>query len=192
MARRRRFDPEEMDPDELEEKLEAEGVLDARGLLRDGRSLRVPLYLKDGSINSHLSAVQRSIAASKTAQPTQDAVARGFGLSDGLQLHRPGFRRNTSDAAALERTRQAYADADIEASNAWKGSTADARAGDPCTVRGPEFPHDHGAQGTLQQRNGGWVCVPSNPRQDAATFDAKAAAYAEYDREMADAWRTSK
>ena len=54
---------------------------------------------------------------------TLKALARRFGLTDGLQLHRPGFRYNT-DAAAVERTRQAYADADAADANAWKDTAS--------------------------------------------------------------------
>ena len=194
MARRRRFDPAETDPDELEEELEEklEEKLEEEedsafrdGILRNHAVARVPLYMKDGSINPNLTPTQRG----KAAQQTQDAVARRFGLTDGLQLHRPGFRRNT-DSAALERSRQAYADADTQAANAWRGN--DQRAGDPCTVRGPEYPLDFGSAGTLQKRNGDWVCVPNKKRHDAAALDSKVAAYADYDREMANAWRGGK
>ena len=116
----------------------------------------------------------------------------GSDLSDALQLHRPGFRR-TTDAAALARVEQAYADADIESANAWRGHvTTDQQAGDPCTVRGPEYPLDFGSPGTLQKRNGDWVCVPNKKRQDVAALDAKAQAYADYDREMANAWRGNR
>jgi hypothetical protein len=206
MARRRnKLNPDEvLDPDELEEELEAEGALDHRGLLRDGRSLRVPLYLKDGSPNPYLTATQRSIAASHT----EDARARSFGLQDGLQLHKPGFRRVT-DAAALERTRRAYADYDAADAQAYKqvhdyeehtggdpnytgagapnrGSGAPAGSyplsageGTSCTI--------DGAPGVLK-REGAWLVCQPRQRQDAA--DAKRAAYAQYDREMADAWRS--
>lgn len=101
MARRRKFDPEEMDPEELEE-LEEE---DSRGILRDGQSVRVPLYMRDGSINPSLTPTQR--AKAQHDQQTADAQARKFGLQDALQLHRPGFRYNT-DAAARTRIAQAY------------------------------------------------------------------------------------
>ena len=114
MARRRKFDPAAMDPEELEEILEQLGGNDD-AILRDGQSVRVPLYMRDGVINLNLAPTQRG----KALQQTEDAVARRFGLQDGLQLHRPGFRYNT-DSAALARTRQAYADADQEAANAWR------------------------------------------------------------------------
>jgi hypothetical protein len=155
MARRNNFDPDEvLDPDDLEEKLEEEGN---DGILKDGQSVRVALYMKDGSINPRLTATQRG----KAAQQTEDAIARRFGLSDGLQLHRPGFRRVT-DAAALARVQQAYTAYDAADAQAYKhGQPSDA---------------------------GG---VPDR-RQDAAVFDSKAAAYAEYDRDMANAWRIGK
>ena len=94
------------------------------------------------------------------------------------------------DHAALERSRQAYADVDAQAANAWKRNANNPGVGGPCTVRGPEYPEAFGSPGTLQKRNGELVCVP-NQRKDAAAFDAKAQAYADYDREMANAWRGS-
>ena len=62
-------------------------------------------------------------------------------------------------------------------------------------MRGPQFPDDLGSSGTLQMGNDGeLVCVPGNlqdaRRQDAASI--KRAAYEQYDRQMADAWRVNK
>jgi hypothetical protein len=166
MAPRRKFDPEE-DPDELEERLEEEGNYDSNGLLKDGHRVRVPLYMRDGAINPNLTPTQQAKAAAQ--QQIQDAAARKFGLSDALQLHKPGFRYNTWDADAQERTRQAYADADTADANAWKNSSAPTP----------------GAGG--QSRN-----PPNNQRRDAPAMDAKAQAYATYDEEMQNAWRSSK
>jgi hypothetical protein len=207
MARHSKFDPEEMDPEELEEKLEEEGNFDSRGLLRDGQTLRVPLYLRDGAINPRLTPTQR--AKAQHDQQTADARARQFGLTDALQFHRPGFRRNT-DAAALARARQAYAAYDAADAAAYKqtrdysehtggdpdrtgtgapgrGSNAPAGAyplsageGTACTI--------NGAAGTLVRQGNSLVCQPRRAT-DAAAFDAKAQAYADYDREMANAWR---
>ena len=207
MARRRKPDPDvELDPDEIEE-LEAEGALDSRGLLRDGARLHVPLYLKDGAINPNLTATQRG----KALQQTEDAIAHKFGLADGLQLHKPGFRRVT-DAAALERTRQAYAAYDAADAIAYKhtrdyeehtgsdpsrtgagapakGSNASpgsypysaAAEGSACTI--------NGAPGTLVRQGNSLVCQPRRS-QDAASI--KAAAYAQYDAEQTNAWRMNK
>lgn len=165
--------------EEEEEELHEEEENDA--ILRDGQSVRVSLFMRDGAINPDLTPTQRGKALAH--QQTQDAVARRFGLSDALQLHRPGFRYNT-DSAALERTRQAYALVDAEAANAWRkdptGTFRGQQAGDLCTI--------NGAPGHLRKVNGKFECVPDRI-QDAATFDAKAQAYADYDREMSNAWR---
>jgi len=166
-------------------------------ILRDGQSVRVPLYLRDGAISPDLTPHQRAKALHQTQ--TADAVARRYGLSDAMQLHKPGFRRNT-DVAALARVQQAYTDAETADANAWKGAAnrtnlRDSQEGDPCTVRGPEYPDDFGSPGTLQMGNDGeLVCVPDGlqdaRRQDAASV--KRAAYEQYDREMANAWRTRR
>ena len=166
-------------PEEEEEQEEEEENEDS--ILRDGQSQRVPLFMRDGAINPDLTPSQR--AKAMAAQQTEDAVARRFGLRDALQLHRPGFRYNT-DCAALERSRQAYADADQQAANAWKrdatGTFRGQQEGDLCTI--------NGAPGHLRKVNGKFECVPDRS-QDAAAFDAKAQAYEQYDREMANAWR---
>ena len=158
---------------------EDDSAFDRNGILRDGAVTRVRLVMRDGAINPRLTATQRA----KAAQQTEDAVARRFGLTDGLQLHKPGFRRVT-DAAALERVQQAYNDVDAAAPSAWRsdasGSFRGQQAGDQCMI--------NGAPSHLNDK---LECVPDR-RQDAATFDAKAQAYADYDREMANAWRMNK
>lgn len=151
MVKRRKPEQEE-EQEEQEEEAE-----NANSILRDGQSMRVPLYMRDGAINPDLTPTQRAKALAH--QQTEDALARRFGLNDARQLHRPGFRYNM-DRAALERSRQAYADADAEACNAWKGNAANPNKG-----------------------------VPDNQRKDVQVMDAKAQAYADYDREMANAWR---
>jgi hypothetical protein len=206
---RRRNDLEE-DPEELAERLEQLGE-NEDAILRDGQRSRVPMFLRNGAINPNLRPVQRAKAVRQQQQQTDDAVARRFGLTDGLALHRPGFRRLT-DAAALARVQQAYADADIAAANAWRtrldnseftggevrntGTGAPGRRpnappgsypynaaaeGTPCTI--------NGAPGTLV-RQGNWLVCQPRRRQDAA--DAKAAAYAAYDAEMAVAYFRGK
>ena len=182
---------------EFEEEENEDSAFDRRGLLKDGRSTRIPLYLKDGSPNPHLSPVQRSIAA--THQPL---VVDGSSKPNAM--HRPGFRyladanrRAINDAVKNE----AYQEVDRRDANAWKGATnrtnlRDAQEGDPCTVRGPEYPEDFGSPGTLQMGSDGLVCVPDDSQQDARrsqdAVDAKRAAYEEYDRVARDAWRTGK
>ena len=197
------------DPDgRLLSEYEEEEYGDA--ILRDGQTLRVPLYMRDGAINPNLTPTQRAKALHD--QQTADARARSFGLTDALQLHKPGFRRST-DAAALERSRQAYAAYDAADAAAYKqtrdygeftgsearnpgagapgrGSNAPPGAypliageGSPCSI--------NGAPGTLVRQGNSLVCQPRRS-QDAAAFDAKAQAYTEYDRDMANAWRANK
>jgi hypothetical protein len=73
--------------------------VDKNGILKDGRSLRVPLSMKDGW--------QRDMA--QHFRRTDDALAR----------HRPGFRYNNNARLNDEITR-AYAEVDVRDQNAWR------------------------------------------------------------------------
>ena len=144
-------------------------------ILQDGTRLRVPLYLKDGfTPNPRLTPTQRGKAIAQRSLVVD-------GSNNPMAMHKPGFRyladanrRAINDAVKAE----AYEDADEADRNAWKGATnrtnlRDAQEGDPCTVRGPEYPDDFGSSGTLQFGNGDeLVCVPDGlddaRRQDAA------------------------
>src|SRR5262245_38510960 len=57
-------------------------------ILKDGQSIRVPMYLMDGSVNPALDATQRAVG--KGAQVSKLLVDDGTGNS--LNLHKPGFR----------------------------------------------------------------------------------------------------
>jgi hypothetical protein len=183
-----------------------DSLFDRNGILRDGAVTRVRLMMRDGAINPRLTPAQRA----KAAQQTEDAAARRFGLTDALQLHRPGFRRS-QDAAALERTRAAYTAYDAADAAAYKqtrefGGDEPRNTGSGAPGRGNgapagAYPYSaaaegsacttNGAPGHLRKVNGKLECVPGQ-RQDAATVDAKAAAYADYDREMATAYLRGK
>jgi hypothetical protein len=78
-------------------------------ILRDGEVLRTPMRLMD--------SVQSSIHADKL----QNDAAQSFGLNDSAALHRPGYRF-TVDAAGLDAKEQAYRDADLAQTNAWRGN----------------------------------------------------------------------
>ena len=140
----------EIEAEESEEEVD--------GILRDGQSVRVSLFMRDGAINPDLTPTQRG----KAMHQTGDAAARRYGLSDALQLHKPGFRRNT-DAGALARVQQAYTDAESADANAWKGAARNHDAGDK----------------------------PPPQRQDPG-LDAREAAYLAYDEEMATAYLRGK
>jgi hypothetical protein len=133
--------------------------------------------------------------------------------------HQPGFVR-VSDASAITDAKaeaaKAYDAYDARLTTAWKdappvpptgfGSRAflGAQAGDLCTCRGLEFPDDFGAPGHLQARNGVLVCCPDNPKTQAAPQQPQSdkrnqrvdhagttdAAYADYDRDLQDAWKS--
>jgi DnaJ-class molecular chaperone len=93
-----------------------DGVFDKHGILRDGKSVRVPLFMRDG-----LSPVQQAVA--------QSSVSVTDGQGDTVGLHRPGFR--LADAAAPLRARDAaYSAYERELTTAWRGnrSRADAAA----------------------------------------------------------------
>jgi hypothetical protein len=130
-------------------------------ILKDGETLTVKMYMKDGSPNPALTPVQRAIAATRDAM-TFDAAS-----------HRPGHRY-ANDAAPLndaQRLRygvfdgakeKAYSDSDRDLTEAWRGSKSPATGstsheGSACTV--------DGAQQTMD------------------------AAYAEYDLRIQNSWR---
>ena len=185
---------------------EDDSAFDRNGVLRDGAVTRVRLVMRDGAINPNLLPHQQA----KAAQQTEDAVARRFGLTDGLQLHKPGFRRVT-DAAALERMQAAYTAYNSADAAAYKqtrdyneyggdeprntgtgapnkGSAAPAGAYPLSAGEGSSCSID-GTAGTLV-RQGNWlVCRPAR-RQSAATI--KQAAYDAYDADMANAWRNPR
>ncbi len=152
-------------------------------VLGDGERLKVPLRFAD--------------AADNTRRRTLDAA-----------LHRPGFRTGTVDDAAVDRVEDAYEEYEATLRDAWKHSTDDAFdrwldavaettneggvEGDACTVRNAAYPDDQGSPGHLKMRNGKMVCVPDKPKsKDAATIDAREAAYQQYDEEISQRWRGS-
>ena len=112
------------------------------GVLKDGYSLIVPLFMADGSINPKLTFAQRLMAekaqkaqraatdaaasTSTTGGPTMTtrnytmADAQRFGLQDASALSRPGFRYNGADPYARDEAIIAYHDRDLEDAEAWK------------------------------------------------------------------------
>ena len=133
-----------------QEEDDGSGPFDSRtGLLKDGRSVRVSMMMRDavpppspGAIVMYDVPPQRDALVINTSTPPM--IVDAFGGTDGL--NRPGARylvagHRTVDhavqATLLVMRDQAYADAEIEASNAWmaddreievKRVTGDARA----------------------------------------------------------------
>jgi hypothetical protein len=169
-------------------------AFDRNGVLKDGRSFRVPLYMADS-----LTPLQRSVAAdsaarghdkifdSMRADADRVRIVDAFGGTDGL--HRPGARYPRSgvrivtvdharQATLASMRSQAHALRDAEATYAWRGGPQE---GDHCTI--------DGAAGTLVREGGDLVCRPVG-RQDAqSVHDAIQAAYDESDWYSANAWK---
>jgi hypothetical protein len=156
---------------------------DENGILKDGRSFRVPMFMADGT----------------RARPLiTDASGNG-----GFALHRPGFRVSSSDAAR-DAKQQAYESYTRDLENAWRApamhdastETAEGQVeGAACTVRNPSYPDDQGAPGHLRRVDGKLICVPDtkqNARADGFSTDARERAYQERDAELRDAWRTAR
>lgn len=143
-------------------------------VLRDGRSLRVSMMMRDS-----LPPLQRAVML--------DSFSRDAART---ARNKPGFRR-LNDAEATDAVAQAYESYDAELTTAWQRDAKQpdgayplsAGEGTPCTV--------DGAPGTLV-REGDWlVCKPTHT--DAASFtDERAQAYEAYDQQLRDAWRTPR
>lgn len=142
-----------------------------------------------------------------------DAVTCSDGIyNDPLALMRPGYRLAPVDAAAQQRLADAYRDYDIAMMEQHKGprdqnalafSLANYETGAGAPGKGSGGPPGaypyravlEGSQCTLNGQNGrlvregNWlVCKPT--RTDAASIqDATSQAYADYDLEMANAWK---
>jgi hypothetical protein len=121
-----------------------------------------------------------------------------------------GFRYNDSAAVrdARQRARDAYRQVCDDLANAWRNPDPDgqlgiATEGDQCTVRSGGS--DEGAPGRLCRIGSALVCVPydadngngngngngwNNDRRSMR--DATERAYAQYERELCDAWRHGK
>jgi hypothetical protein len=169
------------------------------GTLKDKRSFRTPLMMADSN-----NARRRTLDAAAFRPGFRTAAAVDASIDDD------------AFADALDARDQAYRDYDERVSSAWLDSADDtfdktmrvlARwqdamdaetneggvEGDACTVRNAEFPDDQGSPGHIRMYRGRLVCTPDEPKsKDAATIDAREAAYQQYDREIADAWRTAR
>ena len=103
--------------------------LDERGLLRDGRRIRVPMMMRDSA--DGLTDLQRSVRDHFAPARVVDA----FGNS-GLALHKPGPRYLVAGAGTVDHAKQMMADhmrreardqyvADLQ--DAWKGNNTNDR-----------------------------------------------------------------
>ena len=135
---------------------------DERGILKDGRRVRVPL--------------QRDIGSHFQRMRDGHCLHDGQGGKVG---HRPGYVF-TDDMRANGAKAEAYSLADAETEHAWKGG---AQAGDSCRINGKLGVIVRSAQ------TGELFCQPVARTDSQAARDAVEAAYEAYRREMCDAWR---
>ena len=85
-------------------------ALDSCGTLRDGVSVRVPVFLRDGRANPSLTPLQREVGSRQ---------ARVTDAAGGTNFSRPGFRI-MSDAAARDAVEDAYQQYQDWLVSAWK------------------------------------------------------------------------
>jgi len=101
-------------------------ALDERGLLKDGRRMRVPMMARDS-----LSPVQREVAAESVATgrdrlltfDNAPLVVDAWGDS-GLALSRPGARYAADHALRSRTTQEAYRQHEEEENRRWQGSSS--------------------------------------------------------------------
>jgi hypothetical protein len=178
MAKRWRYDEDD--------GWQFDDLFDEHGVLKNKRSARVPMMMRDG-----LSDLQRSVRDATASLRVVDA----FGNS-GLALNKPGARyltagKHTSDHAALvmrdHERREARDQYIADLTSAWQrkpAATAEAHGaqeGDQCTI--------NGQPGRLDAK---LECIPDK-RQDAMTMDEaqkiKDAAWLKSVQELEGAWR---
>ncbi len=150
---------------------------DARGVLKDGRSVRVPTAMRD--------SMRTDIArhAAVLDAPMFDAASR-----------RPGFRF-TADASMLDATERAYSDYENAQTNTWRGADAEGGVeGALCTVKNSEYPEAFGSRGHLVRVGNKLVCTPDrrdDARRDALPVrDEREQTYAAYQSYAENAWRS--
>lgn len=171
MKRKRRGIVRDPQGRELEE-WEEEDAFEPNGVLKDGYSLRVPMYMRDSALewrnemHSHFLAedtARRSGISDDTVFITTSnppMVVDAFGGTEGL--NRPGARYLVAGGRTTEHARlataaamrdEAYKMYDGEAQNAWRGNAS----------------------------------TDTAPMRDTVEQ-----AYLDYDREMSDAWRNAR
>jgi hypothetical protein len=168
--------------------------IDGKRILKDHGRLRVPMLLRDGSVNPNLSAMQRSVA---TSRPLIDSSG-----------HRPGFAF-VNDAATREARARMYALKDVEYENAWRGPNAtcpscqgsgEADDGSECeTCRGEgvvnaSYETQEAYRNTATHHKSLLRHRADNRSVSQMVRDHQtnmAAVYAAYDRDLTESWRRS-
>jgi hypothetical protein len=178
-------------------------------ILRSGRSLRVPLMLRDGEPfrmnDAYLTDLQRAVrdnARADDARRREQQQRIHDGTNNPYPLNRPGYRY--SDAVDDSETVRAFDQMCEEQRNAWRKGPSDAASASLPKARYPLEPHrigtactENGEPGTLQVEGDWLVCRTSSrsgadsvPRSDMSDAEAiKQRAYDEMRAAQRDAWR---
>ena len=190
-------DPFGREQSSYEEEEDDASPFDARGILRDGHKVRIPLYVADSArASAPGSLVMYDVPprpAAADSRPTFDA-----------SLHRPGWRTGVVDAAAEQRLAAAYAEYDAYMNSRWCSDQQTKPAGAyPLSAGEGSQCTSNGQDGRLV-REGDWlVCKPNRSTDalpvtgDVATIarahaERMQALYDEVDRLDAERWRNGK
>jgi hypothetical protein len=167
-------------------------MFDERGILKDKRSVRVPMMMRDG-----LTDLQRSVWDATAPLRVVDAFGNG-----GLALSKPGARYLTAGTCTPERAalvmrdhlrREARDQYIAELQNAWKGNNIDrevARIHNTADARtdaylDQKYDLENSWHGKRSQDS-----APAGPVHDAVEGQrVKDAAYAEMVNELVTAWQ---
>jgi hypothetical protein len=159
--------------------------LDEHGVLRDGRSLRTPMWAMD--------SLQKGIADhAQNVQPRRITSAD----ASTLGLHKPGWRIETGgnvrdqlvrDGAALDRAElyrlydEAKAREYLTPTGTGEREFVGTHGGDTCTI--------DGFRGHLRRDEDGKLKCFADARGDSTVRDERQAAYQEYQDRIQNAWR---
>jgi hypothetical protein len=202
------MDDAQVDDDDLfETNYDADGK--PVRILRDKRSLRVPLMLRDGTPftirDADLTPLQLAVRDHARQQDPERQRRIHDGSGNPYALNRPGYRISDQfdDAEAI----RAYDQMKFEQANAWRrglqfSPTRERNdAGPPAGAYGPLQPHRlgedctiDGAPGTLvASADGKWLLCQRSPRADSMpvtdTEAIKQQVFDEYVERLCNAWR---
>jgi hypothetical protein len=139
------------------------------GVLKDHRSTRVSLMDAESSRRKQL----HNIVDTDDALFVSHFVAQNF---------RDGRHPAADQLTEFDR---ACAEYDNNMNSRYMGD-AEGPEGSPCTVRNEHYPNSLGSPGIIKDG----ICVPiPGHNRDAAQTDDRAAAYAAYDEQQANAWK---
>ncbi len=157
---------------------EDDDAYDAHGILRDGRSVRVPMTMRDSwrnDMHQHFSH-----------------LTDGVGRSGKFAFSRSGFRRLANDAAARQAKEEAYAEHQHYLENAWRGDIKDVRPRK--TMRRDDFGREEKTWEEVEQgdANGRWHDAMTVDEARRLHDEVMRKVYDEHCRYLENAWKAGK